>query len=91
MSSTASRWIGKEGAAFERVALAFEGLGFRAPRPDEGSGGAGAYALNIAAQYSADLSRREALAIINYALKNSREAIRNRWLSQREIIGQYGD
>lgn len=87
--SIASQWIGKEGAAFERVGMGFESLGYRAPRPDDG--GEGAYAMNIARQYEADLSQREALAIIRWALKSSRDAIRNRYLSKREIIGQYGD
>jgi len=89
--SIASQWIGKEGAAFERVSMAFESLGYRAPRADEGSNGVGAYANNIADQYQADLSRNDALAIVRWALGSSRGAIQNRYLSEREIIGMYGE
>lgn len=87
--SIGSQWVGQEGAAFERVSMAFESLGYCAPRTDDG--GDGAYALNIAAQYTTDLLRHEALAIVNYGLRNSREAIRNRYMSEREIIGRYGE
>lgn len=84
----ASDWIGAEGAAFERVCMAFESLGYRKPAPDTPNG-PGAYAQNIAAQYQADLSRQDALAVIEYGYRNSRDAIRNRFLSEREIIGMY--
>ena len=88
----ASDWIGREGAAFERVCMAFESLGYRPPRGDDGVQGAastGGYALNIAAQYAANLSQDEALAICEWGIRHSREAIRDRYLSQREIIGIY--
>jgi len=87
--SIKSQWIGSEGAAFERVSMAFESLGYSAPRADEGSNGGGAYAMNIVRQYAADLSDQDALAIVNYGLKNSRQVIQNRWMSKREIIGRY--
>lgn len=90
----ASNWIGREGAAFERVCLAFDSLGYRMPRGDDGVQGAastGAYASNIAAQYQADLSRDEALSICEWASRHSREAIKDRYLSEREIIGIYSD
>ena len=87
--SIKSQWIGTEGAAFERVSLAFTSLGYNAPRADGDS--SGAYAINIAGQYHADLSEREALAIIRYGLRNSRAALSNRWMSEREIIGSYGE
>jgi len=85
-------WIGREGAAFERVCLAFDSLGYRAPRGDDGVVGAvstGAYAMNIAAQYEGDLYQHEALAICEYAIRHSREAIQNRHLNEREIVGIY--
>ena len=89
----ASDWVGREGAAFERVVMAFESLGYIPPRGDDGVAGSastGAYAQNIAAQYQADLSRDAALAIIAYGVRNSRDQIRNRYLSEPEIIGMYG-
>ncbi len=86
--SIKSQWIGAEGAAFERVGMAFSSLGYAAPRTD---GSDGAYASNIAAQYAADLSERDALAIIRYGLRNSRTAIESRWMSEREIISQYSE
>jgi hypothetical protein len=89
----ASDWIGREGAAFERVCMAFESLGYRPPRGDDnvvGVASTGAYAQNIASQYVADLGRDEALAICEYGFRNSREAITNRYLSEREIVGMYG-
>lgn len=86
-----NQWIGAEGAAFERVSLAFESLGYRAPRADDGTDGAGAYASNIANQYVADLSQDAALAICEWAVTHSRAAIRNRYLSEREIIGMYSE
>lgn len=89
----ASTWIGREGAAFERVCMAFDSLGYVLPRGDDGVQGAastGAYAMNIAPQYAADLSSDEALAICEWAIRHSREAIRVRSLSQREIVGIYG-
>lgn len=49
------RWIGREGAAIERVGMAFAALGYVRPRPDV-DGGEGAYALNIAKQYAGDMS-----------------------------------
>lgn len=70
-----TQWVGHEGAAFERVGLAFEALGYRAPSADEGSQGAGAYAMNIIAQYRADLSEEEAEAIIAYGLRNARSTL----------------
>ena len=89
----ASQWIGREGAAFERVVMAFESLGFVPPRGDDNVAGAastGAYAQNIAAQYQADLASASALAIISYGVRNSRAQIANRYLSEREIVGMYG-
>lgn len=74
MTISKSEFIGTNGAAFERVGLAFEALGYRTPRPDTGSDGA--YALNIVEQYRADLSEDEALAVIEYGLRNTRAALR---------------
>lgn len=86
--SIKTRWVGSEGAAFERVGMAFQKFGYRAPKPDSGGG---AYVLNIAAQYVADLSESEALAIIKYALESSRERIQNDDLTEREIVGLYSE
>lgn len=88
----ASDWIGTRGAAFERVCMAFDSLGYAQPRGDDGVRGTestGGYAMNIAQQYAADLSRDAALAICEYGIRHSREAIQNRYLSEREIIGIY--
>ncbi len=87
--SIKSQWIGTEGAAFERVGLAFESLGYRRPRPDDSTDGA--YASNIADQYRANLNQREALAIVRYGLMTSRDAINARWMSEREIVERYAE
>lgn len=73
MTVSKTQWIGREGAAFERVGLAFEALGFRAPRVD--NGGEGAYVLNIVSQYQADLSEEQTQAIIAYGLRNTRATL----------------
>lgn len=72
--SLRSRWIGVEGAAFERVGLVFDALGFVKPMPDAGSDGA--YAVNIARQYQSDMSESQALDIIAYALRSARDSLR---------------
>lgn len=87
--SIKSRWINR--AAMTRVTLAFESLGYHAPRTDDGSNGAGAYASNIAGQYCGSLSEREAMAIIRYGLAASRDAIAARWQSEREIVERYAE
>ena len=66
--SMSAKWIGREFGAFRRVSLAFNQLGFNPPRPDYGSGGKGAYVMNIVRQYQADLSPDQAMAIIRYGL-----------------------
>lgn len=89
---TKSRWIGAEGAAFARVGLAFEQLGYRAPRADDGTNGVGGYAMNIARQYAANMSERQALAVIAYALDSSRAELQSRTnVSLNEIEGRYGE
>jgi hypothetical protein len=74
MTMSNTRWIGAEGAAFARVGLAFQALGFSAPQPDS-SDGTGAYASNIINQYRADLSPSEVEAIINYGLRHARATL----------------
>lgn len=64
------------GAAFERVELAFRALGYDAPAADA-PGNAGAYASNIAAQYAADLTEDEALAVIDYGLSHDLDALKD--------------
>lgn len=89
--SIRTQWIGPGGAAFERVGLAFEQLGYRKPHPDSGAS-SGAYASNIAQQYAADLSEREALAIVNYGLRSSRRALQHGYKpTLREIVGNYSE
>jgi hypothetical protein len=87
--SLKSVWIGSEGGAFERVGLAFEALGYQAPRPD--AGGSGTYGANIASQYRADMSERDALAVVRWGLRSSKAQLRaakgNVTLS--EIAGMY--
>lgn len=88
--SSKQQWIGSEGAAFERVGMAFESLGYVAPRGDNESA-EGGYAMNIARQYQSNLSERAALAIISYALNHSLIALRNRTMSERDDLAQYGE
>ncbi len=64
-----AQWIGTNGAAFARVSAAFASIGLTAPKADTNS--SGAYAMNIAEQYLADLSRHEAMAVIRFGLQNS--------------------
>lgn len=85
-----SQWIGTRGAAFERVGMAFEALGFIRPRPD-GGGEIGAYAANIAAQYRADLSEAEAMAVITYGLEHSREQLQYMPDSLEDIVRHYAE
>lgn len=67
-------YIGSEGAAFERVRLAFRIYGFRPPRPDTISGGEanGAYVMNILNQYQ---DEQEAMAIVRYGLEHNRQSL----------------
>jgi len=65
-----TEFVGSSGAAFARVSLAFQSLGYRAPTPDSGS--TGAYVLNIIEQYRADLSEEQTLDVISYGLRHSR-------------------
>lgn len=85
--SLKSRWIGTEGAAFERVSMAFEALGYLPPRPDTNADGA--YAINIAEQYIADMSKSEAMAVINCGLSHPREYFADTKLSLRDVAASY--
>lgn len=80
-------WIGKEGAAFERVGLAFQACGYLPPTPDTNADGA--YAMNIAEQYRADMSRGQALAVINCGLSHPREYFIGTKLSLRDVAASY--
>lgn len=86
--SLRTRWLGTEGAAFERVCLAFEALGYRRPSKPEGSDGD--YAANVSAQYIADMTENEALAVVKWALASSILAIKYTDLTEQEIFGMYG-
>lgn len=68
-----TQYIGAEGAAFERVGLAFEAVGYQRPRPE--SSGDGAYVNNIVRQYESDLTPRQVKAIIQYGLDYDRGAL----------------
>lgn len=72
--SIKTRYIGSEGAAFERLGMVFEAMGYRRPEP-EFDGAGGNYVGNIIAQYQADFSEDEVLIIIDYA-RRSRADIR---------------
>lgn len=69
-----TQFVGAKGAAFERVGLAFQALGYVAPQPDTASDGA--YVLNIVSQYRASLTQAHVLAIIEYGLKRTLEDLR---------------
>lgn len=73
--SIRTRYIGSEGAAFERLGMVFEAMGYRKPQAEfEGAGGN--YVSNIVAQYQADFTEDEVLEIIDFA-RHSRAAIRD--------------
>ena len=88
--SIKSRWIGTEGAAFERVGLAFEQFGYTRPRADDGTNGA--YAANIASRYASDMSEQADLAVIKYALGESAVTLRQKPIfTFREIVNRYAE
>lgn len=71
-----TRFIGTEGAAFERVSMVFEALGYQKPRSFDGQSG-GNYVANIVEQYRADFDADEVQNIIRFGISRSRETIRN--------------
>lgn len=85
-------WIGAQGAAFERACLAFEALGYRRPAPDDGSNGKGAYVMNIIAQYRADMTEDQALAVIKWSALASIASLTERGedYTLEEIARLYG-
>lgn len=83
-----AKWTGVEGAAFERVSMVFESLGYQSPQPDSPNG-TGAYVMSIVSQYQADLSKADVHAIIRYALTTSRAAIHNNPPRSLRDLGAY--
>lgn len=83
-----SRYISNQGAAFERVCMAFRQYGFAAPNPD--TPGEGAYVSNILDQYPNN--RQEALALIRYGLEKTRAMLQDEpYWSLPDIVGRYAD
>lgn len=75
-------WIGSEGAAFERVSLAFQILGYTPPQPNRltsDSHADGAYVSNILQQYQGVCSKQKVLDVIAFGLAHERDRLRA-WL-----------
>lgn len=87
--SIRSHWLGAENGSFERVTRAFQALGYQSPRPDEGE--EGAYGLHIAAQYKDQLSEHQALAVILWGLRASRNCVNIGVWSLSDIVSRYGE
>ncbi len=81
MKIALTRYIGPEGAAFERVGLTFRAYGFLPPTPDS-TGGEGAYVGNIVNEYQGHLTQNQTLAIIEHGLVSTRADL------EREILDQ---
>lgn len=87
--SITSRYIyGKGGTEWQKVGLIFQHLGFTPPRPEEA--GKGAFGMNIANQYHADLSQQEVYAILQFACDHTRRyiemVIRERTLTMQQVM-----
>lgn len=72
--SIKTRYIGAEGAAWERLTMVFQAMGYREPTP-EFEGAHGNYVHNVMGQYQADLSEDEVVEVIRFA-ERSRDDIR---------------
>lgn len=72
--SIRTQYIGSEGAAFERLGMVFEAMGYRKPSP-EFEGARGNYVQNIINEYRSDLTEDEVLQAIERA-RSSREDLR---------------
>ena len=90
--SILTQYIGPEGAALERVGLAFEAVGYEAPTPDA-PGADGAYCSNIMAQYTPHLTPYEVRAIIAFGLDNTRGFLRSARgdYSLNDVVRLHGD
>jgi hypothetical protein len=87
--SIRSHWLGAQNGSFERVSLAFQALGYQSPRPDVG--GEGAYGLHIAAQYKDQMSEHQALAVILWGLRASRNCVTTGAWSLSDVVTRYGE
>jgi hypothetical protein len=66
-------WIGDEGAAWERLCLVFDRMGYYPPRPFDESMDSGNYAAWIADEYGRHFTQEEVYNVILFARKSLRE------------------